>query len=106
MASKKNGHQKVIVRAYSGVFVGELVERNGGPESFSVQLANARHVWTWTSTGLPRKALTVEDLAVLGAGSGTKISGEVPSITIAAVKVIADLSEEAAKRFSELPCLT
>lgn len=98
--------KKVILRAYSGVFVGELVERNGGPETFSAKLAKVRHLWSWTSTGLPRKALTLEDLSLLGAGSGSKISGEVPELELADVKVIVPLSDEAAKRFAELPCLT
>ena len=104
--AKKTAAKKVIVRAYSGVFVGELVEKTGGPESFAVVLANARHVWSWTSTGLPRKALNVADLAAIGAGTGTKISGVVDEQTIADVKTISTLTEEAAKRFAELPCLT
>jgi hypothetical protein len=107
MASKKTvPAPRVIVRAYSGVFVGDLEAKTGGPETFAVTLAKARHVWSWQSNGLPRKALTIEDLALLGAGSGTKISGEVPSLEIADVKVIVGLSDEAAKRFAELPCLT
>lgn len=107
MASKRRSIlTKVIVRAYSGVFVGELADRGGGPEAFSVRLSKARHLWSWTSAGLPRKALTLEDLSLLGAGTGSKISGEVPELELADVKVIVPLSDEAAKRFAELPCLT
>ena len=95
----------VVIRAYSGVFYGYLKSRSGGPETFSVELERARHVWNWQSMGLPRKALTVEDLALIGAGAGTKISGEVASMSIADVKIIVTATKEAADRFEALPCL-
>lgn len=102
MANKRS-KQAVIVRAYSGVFFGYLAARRGGPVAYEVDLERARHIWNWTSKGLPRKALTVEDLAILGAGEGTKISGAVTQ-TIADVKLIVEASDEAVKRFESLPC--
>jgi hypothetical protein len=96
-------HKAVVVRAYSGVFFGYLVERKGGPECCEVILERARHIHRWQSVGLPRKALNVEDLAILGAGEGTTIGGPVTQ-TILDVKVIVDASPEAAARFEALPC--
>ena len=104
MAAKKTVRQ-VIVRAYSGVFVGELVSQSGGPISYEVEMVNVRHVWSWSTKDLERRCGTVEDLAILGAGAGTRISGPAPRVLIADVKVIADLTPLAAKRFDELPCL-
>ncbi len=99
MATKK----AVLVRAYSGVFFGYLVERRGGGESCEVDLERARHIHRWQSNGLPRKALNVEDLAILGAGDGTTIGGPVTQ-TILDVKVIVDATPEAVARFEALPC--
>jgi len=109
MATKKKSVKAtnlkpVVVRAYSGVFFGYLKSKRGGPETFAVELLNARHIWNWQSTGLPRKALTVEDLALVGAGVGTKISGAV-SLSLADAKVIVEATEESAARFEALPCL-
>lgn len=107
MATKNSGSNRlpaVVVRAYSGVFFGYLKSKSGGPETFAVELEGARHIWSWRSAGLPRKALTVEDLAVLGAGTGTRISGAA-SISLADVKIIAEATVEAAARIEALPCL-
>ncbi len=101
--AEKNGHKAVVVRAYSGVFFGYLVEKRGGPECWEVFLENARHIHRWQSAGLPRKALNVEDLAILGAGEGTTIGGPVTQ-EIADVKVIVYATPEAAARFEALPC--
>ncbi len=99
MAAKKK-LKAVLVRCYSGVFFGYVVARRGS----EIDLIKARHVWSWTSQGLPRKALTVDDLAVIGAGTGTKISGAVDQ-TLLDVKQIVDMSSEAVKIFEALPCL-
>ena len=88
----------VIVRAYSGVFFGYLVARS----ATEVRLERCRHIWQWTSNGLPRKALTVEDVASVGAGTGTRISGVTATVTIADWKVIADASAEAVQRIEAL----
>lgn len=99
MATKKMKLKKmVMVRAYSGVFYGALVARRGT----EVDLDDARHVWSWDSAGLPRKALTVDDLAILGAGSGSKLSGRT-SQTLLDVKQIVECSDDAVKRFEALP---
>ena len=96
-------NKAVVVRAYSGVFFGYLVERRGGPETCEIDLINARHIHRWQSTGLSRKVLNVEDLAILGAGEGTTISGPV-SQTILDVKNIVDATPEAVAQFERLPC--
>ena len=109
MATKKKvaksvKYPAVLVRAYSGVFFGYLKAKRGGGEHFDVDLVDARHIWQWRSDGLPRKALTVDDLALIGAGSGTKISGRA-SQSLADVKQIVTASDEAVARFEALPCL-
>ena len=94
----------VMVRAYSGVFFGYLVAKREVGESMVVELERSRHVWNWQSNGLPRKALTIDDLAVVGAGDGTKISATVAGVqTLADVKQILPCSAEAVKRFEDLP---
>lgn len=61
----------VIVRAYSGVFFGYLVSKKGD----SVTLRAARQVWSWDSTGMAEKVMTCGDIARLGLGTGSKVSG-------------------------------
>jgi|HubBroStandDraft_2_1064218.scaffolds.fasta_scaffold01184_10 hypothetical protein len=101
---KKPAKNQVIVRAYSGVFYGTLVEKRTTGESMEVDLRDAIHIWNWQSIGLPRKALTVEDLALIGAGTGSKVSGKAASLTLADVKVIVSASPEACARIEALPC--
>ena len=96
-----DGMKAVVVRAYSGVFFGYLREKR----ATEVDLVKARHIWQWTSAGLMRKALTVEDVATIGAGTGTKISGEA-TLTVADWKTIVDASDEAVNRIGALPCLS
>lgn len=88
----------VVVRAYSGVFFGYLVARS----ATEVRLERCRHIWQWTSNGLPRKVLTVEDLATIGAGTGTRISGVTASVTVADWKVVADATPEAVAKIEAL----
>jgi hypothetical protein len=99
-AERPNKGKPVVVRCYSGVFFGYLVERRGS----EVDLVGSRHVYQWKSNGLPRLALTVEDLALIGAGTGTRISGAC-SQTVLDVKTIVDATPEAVARFEALPCL-
>lgn len=61
----------VIVRAYSGVFFGYLVSKKGA----SVTLRAARQVWNWDSTGMAEKVMTCGDIARLGLGTGSRVSG-------------------------------
>jgi hypothetical protein len=89
----------VLVRCYSGVFYGRLVARRGS----ELDLKGGRHIYSWDSQGLPRKALTVDDLACIGAGSGTKISGAADQ-TLLDVKQIVNASPEAVKIFEALRC--
>ena len=90
----------VMVRCYSGVFFGYLKARRGT----EVDLVKARHIFQWTSAGLSRKAITVDDLAILGAGVGTRISGAVDQ-TLLDVKQIVDASPVSVNAFEALPCL-
>ena len=76
MATKKTALRAVIVRAYSGVFYGRLVRKTGG----SVELRGARQVWSWDSAGMVEKAMTCGDIARIGLGSGSKVSGPVDAI--------------------------
>jgi hypothetical protein len=91
----------VVVRADSGVFVGEIVARRDR----EVDLVNYRHIHYWYSKGLSRKVLNVEDLSILGAGEGTTISGEAIAGTIVDVREIITCTPEAEKVFRTLPCL-
>ncbi len=68
----------VIVRAYSGVFFGYLVSKNGA----EVKLKDARHIWSWDSTGMTDKVQTCEDIASRGLGSGSKMSSPAPAAII------------------------
>ena len=93
MATKK-AQRAVIVRAYSGVFYGVLVKKTGA----SVELRGARQVWSWDSGGMAEKVMTCGDIARIGLGSGSKMSGPADAIieqvgavffaTPAAVKVL------------------
>lgn len=106
MKTKKSVKSKlpaVLVRAYSGVFFGYLKGKSGGPECFAVELERARHIWSWGSAGLPRKALTVSDLSLTGAGTDTKISATVATHFVADVKLIIPATAEAVKRIEALP---
>lgn len=94
MAKKEK--RAVMVRCYSGVFFGYLSDRREG----EVDLVRSRHVWSWDSTGLARKAVTVDDLALLGPGSGSRVSGRVDQ-TLLEVKQIVACSEAAVERFEK-----
>jgi hypothetical protein len=90
----------VIVRAYSGVFWGWLVARRGS----EVDLRNARHIHGWNSEGLPRKAVTVEDIADIGVGSTSRLSGTCAMVTVFDVKLIADCTTQSSARIEAVPC--
>lgn len=92
-------NKKVMVRCTAGVFFGVLKARRGA----EIDLVKGRHIWSWTSNGLARKALCVDDLAVLGAGTGTRISGPVDQ-TLLGVSQIIPCSAAAAKTIEALPC--
>lgn len=89
----------VFARCFSGVFFGRLVARRGS----EIDLVEARHIYRWKSGGLPRLALSVEDLAILGCGEGTQISGEC-EVTVLETKVLATCTPEAVRRTKGLPC--
>ena len=84
----------VIVRSTGGVYFGYLVRQYGT----EVRLLRARHIRTWTSTGLAGSALGCSDLAIYGAGAGSSITARVdtdlPTVhgifdcTIAATKIL------------------
>ncbi len=66
----KYSEEPVIVRAHSGVFYGLLVGRKAG----SVELRNARQIYSWDSTGMTEKSNTCPDIAARGLGTGSKVS--------------------------------
>ena len=70
----------VLVRTYSaGVHFGALVSREGK----EITLTNARRIWSWTG------ANTLNEIALRGAGRGSRISEPVPSITLTeAIEII------------------
>ena len=78
MATKKKtaALRAVIVRAYSGVFYGRLVSKRGA----SVELRGARQVWSWDSAGMAERVMTCGDIARIGLGGGSKMSGPVDAI--------------------------
>jgi hypothetical protein len=98
MNMAKSKQKAVMVRCYSGVFFGYISDRRQG----EVDLTGSRHVWSWDSAGLPRKATTVDDLALLGPGTGSRLSGRVDQ-TLLEVKQIVVCSDEAVKRFEAHP---
>jgi hypothetical protein len=77
---KKTKNGRVIVRTYSaGVHYGTLVRRDGR----EVELADARRVWYW------RGANTLNEIALRGVASGSKISEPVGSIVLTeAIEII------------------
>jgi hypothetical protein len=92
---KKAAKKFVVVRAYSGVFFGELLSKKGQ----TVELASARQVWSWDSQGLPEKVNTAGDLALYGPGRGSKVSGAVAHATIEQVGVMFAAQPEAIENF-------
>lgn len=96
----KERERHVVVRAYSGVFFGLLIARRGD----EVDLTGVRHIHSWTSNGLSRKAVTVEDVAEIGVGSGSNLSGVASAATVFEARVIVDCSEAARKAIEAIPC--
>lgn len=99
-ARTKERERHVVVRAYSGVFFGRIVARRGT----EVDLVGVRHIHSWTSTGLARKAVTVEDIAEIGVGKDSRLSGVATAVTVLDVKLVADVSDVARKVIEAVPC--
>lgn len=78
--------------ASSGILFG-IVEKHEGQ---TVVLKNARQLWYWKTNGL-----NVLDIAVEGILSGSKITHEVPSITLTDAITVVPCSEKAAKSIVE-----
>lgn len=79
----------VLVRGdRSGVFYGRIVVENGQ----TVELTDARHVWSWIG------ALNVADLARVGP-SGGKITAPISRIRVLDAIEVCDVSDEAKARF-------
>jgi hypothetical protein len=82
---KSNGKaQPVVVRAYSGVFFGYLLGKSGA----TVELRDARQIWSWDSAGLAEKVNTCGDIAVRGLGSGSKVSSPCSSVSVEQVGAV------------------
>lgn len=89
-------NKKVIIRGdRSGVFFGELVERNGS----EVKLANCRRLWYWDG------AASISQLAVNGTTnpSECKFTVTVPEIEILDVIEIIPCSDKAVKSIENVP---
>ena len=102
MATKKKksgGLDGVMIRCTAGVFFGHLKARRGS----EVDLSAGRHVHSWDSAGLSRKAITVDDLALLGPGKGSVISGGADQ-TLLGVSQIVPCSPAAVAAFRAHPC--
>ena len=97
MPTKKKS-EPVMIRCQSGVFFAYLEARRGS----EVDVTGSRHVHYWDSAGLPRKAVTVDDLALLGPGSGSRISGRV-SQTLLQVAQIVKCTADAVAKFEAHP---
>lgn len=84
----------VVVRTYStGVHMGTLVSHKGQ----EVVLKNARRLWSWVG------AFTLSAVATKGVATGSKVSAEVPAITLTqAVEIIAT-TPAAAKSLKAFP---
>jgi hypothetical protein len=84
-SSPSSSYPYVIVRTYSaGVHCGELVERNGK----EVLLANARRIWSWEG------AASLSEIAVRGAGAGSKLPVPVASIVLTEAIEVTTCSRE------------
>ena len=96
--SSKSSKKFSIVRADSGVYFAIVVSRREREAS----LVESRHIYQWDSAALPRKALNCEDLALIGAGTGTRISGAC-SEEVLDVRAVIECTPEATARFLALP---
>ena len=76
----------VIIRAYSGVFFGRLLARRVSAAGTEADMADVRQIWQWTSAGLAKPALTCDDIAIRGVGTGSKVSDPAPVATISDIK--------------------
>lgn len=66
----------VVIRTYSaGVHIGELKSRKGK----EVVLLNARRIWSWQG------AKTLNEIAVNGVGSGSRVSTIAPMVELTEV---------------------
>ena len=81
--------RKIIRGDRSGVFFGEIIERNGS----EVRIKNCRRLWYWDG------AASLSELAVSGTKSpkSCKFTVTVSSITILDAIEILDVTDEAAK---------
>lgn len=86
-AKRQKAGRFVVVRTYSaGVHCGELVSRDGK----EVVLAKARRIWKWMG------AWTLNEVAAAGVAEGSRISGEVPSITLTEAIEVLECTEAGA----------
>ena len=84
---EEGGAKPVIVRAYSGVFFGYMLSKDGN----SCRLRDARQIYSWDSKGLAEPSRTCGDIANFGVGSGSKVSTPC-NVTIDQIGAIFDAS--------------
>lgn len=78
--------QKVIVRTFSaGVHIGTLDAKSGK----EVRLSGAHRAWYW------KGAFTLNEIAVKGVGSGSKIGVAVPTVELTEAIEIIPISDDA-----------
>lgn len=87
--------RKIIRGDRSGVFFGEIVERNGQ----ETKIKNCRRLWYWEG------AASLSELAVSGTKrpESCKFTVTVSSVTITDAIEILDVTEDAAKSIDEVP---
>jgi len=91
MATKKT--QLTLVRTYSaGVHFGKLVSRKGK----EVVLADARRIWYW------KGANTLNEIALRGCDTESKISEPVKSITLTGAIELIPITAEAQKQLDSV----
>lgn len=83
-----------VVRTYSaGVHIGTIASQNGK----EISLTNARRLWSW------KGAFTLSEIATKGPGNGSKLSVEVPEISLTEAIEIIPTTEAAQTVIAGIP---
>ena len=87
----------LVTTEFKGVFFG-YSEENGVAKPEKIRLQNARLVVYWSSD-----VRGVFGLAANGPTAGCRIGPKVPAVTLFKITSVAEVSEDAAKKFEEAP---
>lgn len=99
-AKSNEGHEWVLIRSYaSGVHFGILSEKRDAPQGLEVTLLQSRRIHKWVG------AASLSQLAVDGIGNAaeSRVSVELPSITISNVIEIIPLSTKSLDNLKNSP---